>query len=381
MPSVFRRCLPLLLVFLTLPVAQARGWSAFTHRHFARKALETRISAWGLDKKIKAAPFDAFLKKLSYLHPEIRTREDFARWLKINPQSPFDQPAGPERSGAAVSPYEILVFYSAKADDGRDRQLPYDRLAQFWFGRGTDTVSQAFRHMEKPPFDLFHPLNTFGFPPGSAGQATERAQIWFDLALLARRLGEDYWAWNFLGIGLHYIQDLQNPYHAAQLLPPMAIEGIAAHFRWGREAGKNLIESVTQVASNLHHFFEGYVDHALRTQTNEGRRGSAALMDGAHFFAPPATMRQLAESIRDFSNTFSFEAVLLTLRMTGDSLTGPKIYGIESNARPYPENPNLYMTADADEKTKRRIGGLLQELFTYQGEAIRFYVYTFLQHR
>ena len=44
-----------------------------------------------------------------------------------------------------------------------------------------------------------------------------RIHLWRSLAAFALRTGHDYWAWRFAGWGMHYVQDLTQPYHARVL--------------------------------------------------------------------------------------------------------------------------------------------------------------------
>lgn len=340
-----------------------------------------------LDRPVVIAPFENFLKKFSRGHPEVRTREDFSNWLKINPEVSIERPDRSEKVGQKTTPLQILKAYAARSDDGRDKFLSHDPFEQFWFGSGVGTASQAFRHMEKPPFQILHPLNTFGFPLGKIGQATERAQIYFDLAVETYRLGEPYWAWNFLGCGLHYIQDLQNPYHSAQLSVPVLLRTFSAYWNWGYKMG--IIRLITHLTSNLHHYFEGYVEWVLKPSTpldpimdykkilNEALRRPGEEVRAA--FPIPTSIRQLARNIRDFSNLWSYEAVLATLKLSGENLVGPKDYSIGIVLRPYPENPTAYFNADM--KERKEAAAALQKMislnFQFQGMAVRTVVKTF----
>ena len=371
------RCLLSLILLFPLPVL---AWSGFTHHLIAQESLREVAADWGLNRSLPIAPFQQFLEKLSREVPEVKTREDFARWLKINPQSRFDQPSKEEKKRGRTTPFEILAHYSQRADDGRDVNLPYDRREQFWFGYGTRTSTQAFRHMEKPAFNPLHPLNTFGFPLGRLGQATERAQIYFDLALTAHRLGEPYWAWNFLGVGLHYIQDLGNSYHSAQLLTPFFVKGTKAYLAWGRKQDWGWIRTVTHVVSNLHHFFEGYVSHFLSEELETGKLWREALR-GRGTLQNIHSAEGLAKQIRNEANRHAFNSVQATLSLSGKNLLTARSYIIDTEDNPQPEDPKLYLSADS----KRRLQGaslasaIVLETFRLQGKAIRTIVDRFLK--
>lgn len=368
-------------IFVGLLISSpALAWSGFTHGMIAAESLREVAHDWGLNQTITITPFQQFLQKFSKEFPAIKTREDFARWLQINPDSHFDQPSRQERKRATTTPFEILERYSRRADDGRDQVLPYDKYEQFWFGSGEKTTSQAFRHMEKPSFDFFHPLNTFGFPLGRLGQATQRAQIYFDLAVRAYRLGEPYWGWNFLGIGLHYIEDLSQPYHAAQLLPPFFIKGTEAYWRWGIKQNWGWIKTVTHVVANLHHFFEGYVDHFVSSETELGLLWKQRLR-GKETLQQILSIQDLAQQVRNYSNQYAMESVQASLLLTGKNLLGPKTYHIDIEDEELPEDPIGFLSADL----KKRLDGaslvsrIILANFQLEGQAIRTMVTQFLK--
>lgn len=355
------------------------AWSSYTHQLIAQASLKKVAKAWGLEEPIARTPFSQFLAKFSKVMVDVKTREDFARWLKINPAAKFDQSSRTERLQPKPTPFEILSFYAARADDGRDVGLPYDQMEQLWFGSGTKAGSQAFRHMEKPAFHPLHPLNTFGFPLGSIGQATERAQIYFDLALRAYQLGEPYWAWSFLGVGLHYIEDLGQPYHAAQLLPPLAIKGIQAYWQWGRKENLGWIPTITRVVSNAHHYFEGYVDHFLVKENASGRFWKKALQGQGALENFPS-IQALAKAIRDQSNRSAFDSVQATFQLTGKNLLTNKIYNVWDDEGEQPENPLPYLNPNQTERwtAATQLSKIVLTQFKNQGQAIRTVVKAFL---
>ena len=49
-----------------------------------------------------------------------------------------------------------------------------------------------------------------------------RIHLWRSLAAFALRTGHEYWGWRFAGWGLHYLQDLGQPYHA-RVLPGVGV--------------------------------------------------------------------------------------------------------------------------------------------------------------
>ena len=374
------------LLLLLSVASKAGAWGGTAHEMIIQESLKDVAREWGLDKPVTVTPFDDFLQKLAKENPRIQTRGDFAKWLRINPDSPFDKPSKRETIGAAVTPYQILGFYAPRSDDTRDVNLPYDKGEQFWFGSGTKTSSQAFRHMEKPPFDLLHPLNSAGFPLGTIGQASERAQIYFDLALLVHRVGEPYWAWNFLGCAFHYLEDLGQPYHSAQLLPPMAWHGLLAYLKWGWRADFGFIKTVTHVAANLHHYFEGYVDAFLEAPDHKAATHKTAALwktalRGRDVLDTRVPVQTLAKNDRNLSNRFVFESVQATLLMTDKTLLGPRTYQIQDEEHEHAEDPSLYFNPDGSARVvaASQIATLVQTLFKNQGTVVRTTVRQFLE--
>ncbi len=365
-------------LFLTTPLF---AWSRATHEHLIQESLKEVSKGWGLNRSLTVTSFQSFLEKLAKVRPDIRSRDNFAKWLQINPESFFDRPKNPETIGKITTPYAILSLYAMRPDDGRDTLLPYDKMDQFWFGSGTKMNSQAFRHMEKTPFDPLHPLNTFGFPLGETGQASDRAQIYFDLALLAYRLHEPYWAWNFLGCAFHYIEDLSQPYHSAQLLTPLAFNGINAYFDWGWKTKKGLIKTVTQVAANLHHYFENYVEDLLFSKEPMSQLWNEALR-GKDMFATVSSIEALAKEVRNASNRYAYDAVVATLKLSGKNLLGPRAYlvGDEEEGKEA-ESPSPYFNANGQERSEAasEISKIVVAVFKVEGQAVRTTVQQFLK--
>ncbi|MEW6057526.1 MAG: hypothetical protein AB1540_13015, partial [Bdellovibrionota bacterium] len=136
---------------------------------------------------------------------------------------------------------------------------------QKYMGGFTGSSSQGFRHMFYRAWSLMEPLVTFHFPLHEMGQAPDRAALYFKLALQAGKAGHAFWAHRFLGWGLHYVQDLSQPYHASQfasfrLLPIMTL------IRDGWEA---TVRETTRRVSNYHLSFEDYTDLLLASSSSE----------------------------------------------------------------------------------------------------------------
>lgn len=302
------------------------AWNGSDHQAMGRLSLEEVASDWGLKNSVPVHPLRSLLDKLP---PERGDGWHFAEWLGINPAIDLEKPV-PELEGRpSATPLEILSFYSIDPDDGRDQDLLVRNERgevrprypdQRWFGGVEGPNSQAFRHIEKPPFNWRNPTATFGFPLRAVGEATRRAEIWYQLSLLAFSLGEDYWGWRFLANSFHYLQDLHNPYHSAQVTPSLLLQGILGYLQWGHRK-KGLIGTTAHLVANSHRYFEAYVavggiDPPLKEPTLRALGGSD-LME-----LPTTSVKEIATGVRDQANRLFPDLVALVSRLSDPKLRG-----------------------------------------------------------
>jgi len=90
-----------------------------------------------------------------------------------------------------------------------------------------------------------------------------RIHLWQSLASFALRSGHPYWGWRFAGWGLHYLQDLTQPYHA-RVLPGVGV----TRMMWinaldvvGMHGPK---ERVIQLVTNRHFALENFERRWMR---------------------------------------------------------------------------------------------------------------------
>ena len=90
-----------------------------------------------------------------------------------------------------------------------------------------------------------------------------RIHLWRSLAAHALRTGHDYWAWRFTGWGMHYLQDLTQPYHA-RVLPGVGV----TRMLWintldivGMHGAKN---DAVQLVTNRHFALENFERRWMR---------------------------------------------------------------------------------------------------------------------
>ncbi len=217
-------------------------------------ALLTRLSLAGWDNWEKAdfEPLERVLPVLNIGGVRPSTREGLFKALEIRgDRVKWDEP-GPQPQGADSAALAVLAWATDHPDHGMDQEM-HLTPDQEWMGGYTGLSSQAFRHMYFLPWDWKQPLITMHLPhPAQAmGQAPDRAQIFFDMAVQARRGGHHYWAYRFLGMGLHYIQDLNQPYHCQQV-------GSLVLLPYGRilRGKAEFLKEATRIISNMHLAFE-----------------------------------------------------------------------------------------------------------------------------
>jgi len=303
----------LFLLLICCPSA-ALAWNLSDHRDISKLSLQDVSAEWGLNKPVAVRPLDSLLEKIRPLRPEIADRWHFSHYLQVNPKIDLGHaeshllPQVPLKERKEMTPLEILGYYSTDPDDGRDQDLfvrdekgtpQYAYPDQKWFGFARGSNSQAFRHIEKPPFRLDHPVATFGFPLRKLGEASRRAEIYHRMSLLAFALGEDYWGWRFLANAFHYLEDLHQPYHAGQIPPSLMKKGIAA-LSWGRK-DLGFIGTFAHIVSNSHRFFESYVEKPPKDSLEEKASAFKAL-GGQDLISYRGSFESLAVDVRDASN-------------------------------------------------------------------------------
>ncbi|BAN47469.1 hypothetical protein [Metapseudomonas resinovorans] len=154
-----------------------------------------------------------------------------------------------------------------------------------------------------------------------------RVQQYLGLARFAFESGHPYWGYRFLGWGLHYIQDLTQPYHA-EVLPghgTSELIWIALKAAVGLDSDKRA--AIEQVA-NRHTAVEQYQADWLRKLLREGRNDSPLLRayadqrtDGDY---PPfdGESLRLVVSQESFDAADDFDARIAKWLAGGQSATG-----------------------------------------------------------
>lgn len=386
--------LAIITLFAILPAA-AHAWNLNDHREIARRSLEDVSKDWRLDVPCEVHPLSSLLEKLKPLREELGDAWQFSSYLKINPKIDIGTeeslrfPEGSPKGKKEMTPIDILSLYSTDPDDGRDQDL-YVRDAEGkphaafedekWFGAVQGPNSQAFRHIEKPPFSLSHPLTTFGIPLRATGEASKRSEIYFQLSRLAFVLGEDYWGWRFLAGGLHYLEDLHQPYHAGQLTPLLLRKGLNVLLSWGNKE-KGFMGSFAHVISNSHRFFETYVDRP--EGRDQGLKEDAlAALNGTDTLPVPGSIEGLAHEVRDASNRLFSPLAQAVGQMTGESLYGhEEFFSDGDKGSDNSQIKDFILDGPNFEEANQKIFAVVKDRFASAGRVTRTYVKASLDSR
>ncbi len=128
------------------------------------------------------------------------------------------------KSGEMVSPMEVVLTGNDEPDNGLDIGLLEDSNTEIGkqYGFGLQAFGNpALEYGTQAPFHMgfYHesgiiytlaPYFHDTFP-------SYRVHTFKKLSEYAFKTGHDYWGWRFMGIGLHYIGDIGQPYHSTMM--------------------------------------------------------------------------------------------------------------------------------------------------------------------
>lgn len=168
------------------------------------------------------------------------------------------------KPGEMVSPMDVVLTGNDEPDNGLDIGLLEDSNTetgkQYGFGVqafGNPTLeygTQAPFHMglyhESSIIYALAPYFHDTFP-------SYRVHTLKALSEYAFKTGHDYWGWRFMGIGLHYIGDISQPYHSTLMPGVSTFSGLWTNMKdvAGFPQGKN---DAIQLLSNRHMVIEKY---------------------------------------------------------------------------------------------------------------------------
>ena len=172
--------------------------------------------------------------------------QEIAKTLQLNPK-------GKLLSDSEKTALGIMILAVDDPDQGMDQDLPAASdpgNERKFMGGLTGPTSQGFRHMFFGGWKLFHPIATFQVPFHALGQAPERIRILAKFSRTLFKAGDFAWGIRIIGWAMHYVQDLSQPFHAAQI-PNVRMIPFSHLFT-------DLVPETTRVISNYHWVFEGY---------------------------------------------------------------------------------------------------------------------------
>jgi hypothetical protein len=182
-----------------------------------------------------------------------------------------------EADGAELPLMDVLATYADEPDWDMDTYLfdadeyraqEYEEAYKM-MGDTDKMSSQAFRHMYWPKWSIEHPINTLHLPTqkilAKMGKADERAAAYVDLSRRARDAGSAYWQARFLANAIHYIQDVNQPFHASQV-PTKSYFLMAepvGHPECRKDGMTSLTRCLTQIVSYYHFAYEDFVETVM----------------------------------------------------------------------------------------------------------------------
>lgn len=155
---------------------------------------------------------------------------------------------------------EIIATYVDEPDFGLDINLYDDNLDRYPYQFGTQPIGVA--HVPYVSQFLFHAsthneakLIKFLSPRLKENYPVYRAYLYFALAHFAKRTDHPYWSARFLSWGLHYVQDLTQPYHS-KLFPEYSNEQMLFWFMKKKLGFPRDYEDAQQIIANRHLIIE-----------------------------------------------------------------------------------------------------------------------------
>jgi hypothetical protein len=160
------------------------------------------------------------------------------------------------KSGVSTSSIKIADMVASsiidEPDQGMDQNLPEsDDLAndRKWMGGSNGPTSQGFRHMFFKGVEWRSPIKTFQIPFGPVGQALERVKKMREVSDAYFARGDLFWGTRILLWELHYVQDLQQPFHVLQV-PAFSLLPLKKIF-------SSFVKASTHAIGNYHYAYEG----------------------------------------------------------------------------------------------------------------------------
>ncbi len=186
--------------------------------------------------------------------------------VDISTQAPFDLGVSyvdnivPMGEGKQVPAFEVLCTACDEPDYGQDMALWKKPSGEDKYGLGEQPFGgSAAAFSTQAPFHMgfFHEdwiINKMA-PAYMESYVEYRIKQYIDLAKFSFKNDHPYWGWRFLGWGLHYVQDLCQPYHTS-MVPGVGTAKLLLAGILNKVGISCLQQKYTTLATNLHAGFE-----------------------------------------------------------------------------------------------------------------------------
>lgn len=180
------------------------------------------------------------------------------------------------KEGDKVSPVLVLRTATDEPDYGFDLGLFEDNNTVYgkMYGFGEQSFGNPnLEYSSQAPFHMgfYHEAKiVYFFGPFLKRTYPEyRIHQFKSLSEFAFENGQDYWAWRFMGWGMHYLNDMSMPYHTAPLPGVSALSMIWKNLK-AMLGFKGARDRAVQLVSNRHTVFEEFQHQVTRQAYLEG---------------------------------------------------------------------------------------------------------------
>ncbi len=244
--GIFR--LPVLVLGLLTASISAQAWDVhalLTHQSLLGYKNRDAAMWQQLNAEVTVTPIDSFITKafgnsctwdkmknsvlegvgrdykVSYAEGATYHFEvEWSRGISHQIISPVVSAQNPQGLGKQVKPLDVLSIYSDEPDWNMDDDVPQLK-GKGISEAGEGTATRTLRHF------WYEGETSFGVEFGKDQQTDRRAQLFYELSLIAFSVDEPYWGYRFLANALHYIQDMTQPFHTKALISDSLVDKIS----------------------------------------------------------------------------------------------------------------------------------------------------------
>lgn len=180
------------------------------------------------------------------------------------------------KSGDMVAPVDVVTSANDEPDHGLDIGLFTDSNTDYGkiFGFGEQPFGNPnLEYGTQAPFHMgfYHESSIIFTLAGflERSHPEYRIQLFKQLAEFAFEHGHDYWAWRFMGWGMHYIGDFSNPYHVMPVPGNGTLKTVWLGLQ-GMMGFPSAQEDSVQLLSNRHTVLEEFQSAVMTRAYEEG---------------------------------------------------------------------------------------------------------------